>query len=271
MIATDHGPSPLDPPTAADGPTAALTPGLPAATTHGSRRLRTGELLEILSVPVVETADSPATAEGMSIEETVRHWVSGLAPPAGGVVFVPLYSSHVLWAAGRAAVVGPPERLAQLEAAVVDFAAVESDLRDAERRAAALLETVEGDVAASLALETHVPDRRVELADRHRQAVAVGRLLALLAPLVHTPPLHPPTLASQLGERLRERTRLVERLEFATQRAELAERVAEACGQRALEAGIARRQLGLEWAIVILLVVQTMLLVVELLSQRATP
>lgn len=90
-------------------------------------------------------------------------------------------------------------------------------------------------------------------------------------PVVHAPPLHPPTLASQLGERLRERTRLVERHEFATQQAELAERVAEACGQRALEAGIARRQLGLEWAIVVLLVVQTALLVVELLSQRATP
>ena len=271
MIATDRSPPPLDPPTAANGQTPALPSGLPAATARGSRRLPTGELLEILSVPVAETPDSPVTAEGMSIEATVRHWVSASAGPAAGVVFVPLYGSHVAWAAERAAVIGPPERLAQLEAAVVDFAAVESELRDAERLAATLLETVEGDVLASLALDTHAPDRRTELADRHRQAVAVGRRLALLAPLAHTPPLHPPTLASQLGERLRERTRLVERLEFATQRAELAERVAEACGQRALEAGIARRQLGLEWAIVVLLVVQTVLLVVELLSQRATP
>jgi len=83
--------------------------------------------------------------------------------------------------------------------------------------------------------------------------------------------LHPPTLASQLGERLRERTRLLERQEFASQRADLAERVAEACGQRALEAGIARRHTALEWTIVVLLVVQTALLVVELLAQRATP
>lgn len=247
--------------------------GLPAAAVCVSRPLSTGEHVEVLSVPLDETAAPwpPATDGGPGgLEDTIRRWVSAAASPAATVV-VPLYGCHVAWTAGRAAVIGPPERLGQLEAAVVEFAGAEADLRDAERRAAALLEAVEGDVATSLSLDEHSPDRRAELADRHRQTVAVGRRLALLAPLVHAPPLHPPTLASQLGERLRERTRLVERLEFATQRAELAERVAEACGQRALEAGIARRQLGLEWAIVVLLVVQTALLVVELLSHRATP
>jgi hypothetical protein len=248
--------------------------GLPADAVCVSRPLSTGEYVEVLSLPLEETAAPwpPATDGGPGgLEDTIRRWVSAAASPAATVVVVPLYGCHVAWTAGRAAVIGPPERLGQLEAAVVEFAGVEADLRDAERRAAALLETVEGDVATSLSLDEHSPDRCAELADRHRRAVAVGRRLALLAPLVHTPPLHPPTLASQLGERLRERTRLVERLEFATQRAEFAERVAEACGQRALEAGIGRRQLGLEWAIVVLLVVQTALLVVELLSHRVTP
>ena len=76
--------------------------------------------------------------------------------------------------------------------------------RAAERRAAALLDALEGDVAGSLAFEEHTSDRRVEMAARHREAVAVACRLALLAPVVHAPPLHPPTLASQLGERLRE-------------------------------------------------------------------
>ena len=95
--------------------------------------------------------------------------------------------------------------------------------------------------------------------------------MAVIAPAVHAPPVHPPTLASQLCERLRDRTRLAERHEFAVDRAELAERLYEACGQRAAEFGIARRQMGLEWAIVVLLVIQTALLLVDLLAWRGTP
>jgi len=248
--------------------------GLPPGTTCTRISLPTGEMLDLLAVPMAE--QDPArppedeSARGR-IEETVRQWVSAEAAPPTAGVFVPLYGCHVAWTTHRAAVIGPPERLDQLAAAVVGFAGVEADLRAAERRAAALLDTLEDDVGGSLAFEEHTPDRRAELAARHREAVAVCRRLALLAPAVHAPPLHPPTLAGQLGERLRDRTRLVERHEFATHRAEFAERVAEACGQRALEAGIARRQTGLEWAIVVMLVVQTALLVVELLAQRATP
>ena len=274
MIAPDPAPTPHAPPAAADHPSATMPVGLPAAAAHGRRSLPAGEMIDLLTVPLAEGEDRQPPAGGVnatSIEEIVRRWVSGATGPSSPVTFVPLYGCHVAWTTCRAAVIGPLERLAQLEAAVLEFAGVEADLRDAERRAATLLETVEADVGRSLALDDHSPDRRAELAGRHREAVAVGRRLALLTPVVHAPPLHPPTLASQLGERLRERTRLVERHEFATQRAELAERVAEACGQRALEAGIARRQLGLEWAIVVLLVVQTVLLVVELLAQGPTP
>jgi len=270
MIATDHARPPHDPAATPVSPPTDMPPGLPASATLGRRRLPTGEVLEILTVPVVdgEHPQATATAGTTPIDEVVRQWVSAAQAP---VAFVPLYGCQVIWTAGRAGVIGPPERLGELQAAVGEFAAVEADLRAMERRSAAVLDRSEGDVAVSLAIEEHSPDRRAELAERHREAVAVGRRLALLAPVVHAPPLHPPTLASQLGERLRERTRLGERHEFATHRAELAERVAEACGQRALEAAIARRQLGLEWAIVVLLVVQTALLVVELLSQRGTP
>lgn len=256
-------------PTAIDS----LPAGLPAASSGSRRGLPTGEVLDVIAVPLPEPDPTlgPGDREPSRVEAVVRQWVSATTVPPSPVAFVPLYGCQVVWAAGRAAIIGPPDRLDQLAAAVTDFAGVEAELRAVERRAVALLETVEADVAGSLSLEEHSPDRRTQVAARHLEAVALGRRLALLAPAVHAPPLHPPTLASQLGERLRERTRLVERHEFATQRAELAERVAEACGQRALEAGIARRQSGLEWTIVVLLVIQTALLVVELLAQRAAP
>ncbi|MFM8892393.1 MAG: hypothetical protein ACKOTB_12365, partial [Planctomycetia bacterium] len=105
----------------------------------------------------------------------------------------------------------------------------------------------------------------------YREAVSIGRRLALLAPAVHTPPLHPPTLASQVGERLRERARLVERHEFAVAQADLAERVSESCSHRAGDARVARQQTALEWAIVVLLLIQSVLLVVDLLARERLP
>lgn len=264
MIAPDRPPLP-DP---VAGPAAAsLPPGLAATARASDHELATGERLTMLVIPLVA---SP-TGDADPVAEAVRHWVSAAADSRLRAIFVPLYGCFVGWAAGRAALVGPPDRLDQLTAAVLEFAGLEANLREAERLAASLLDTLEDDVSRSLSLDEHASDRRGELASRHREAVSVGRRLALLRPAVEAPPLHPPTLASQLGERLRERARLVERHEFATDRAELAERVTEACGQRALETGIARRQAGLEWAIVVLLVVQTVMLLVDLVAGRAAP
>jgi hypothetical protein len=155
--------------------------------------------------------------------------------------------------------------------AVVEFERRASELRDAERRAATLIDAVAIDAARAADADGHSPERRAALAERYREAVAVGRQLALLAPFLHAPPIHPPTLTSQLGERLRDRTRLVERHELAVERAELAERVADSCGLRAHEVATARQQTGLEWTIVVILIFQTVLLVVELLARRGTP
>lgn len=261
MIAPDRPPLPDPVAVAAAG----LPPGMTALARVSDHELATGERLTLLVVPL----PAAATGDADPVTEAVRQWVSAAADSRLRAIFVPLYSCFVGWVQGRAALVGPTDRLDQLTAAVLEFAGLEAKLREAERLAENLLDTLEDDVARSLSLDEHAPDRRGELANRHREAVAVGRRLALLKPAVEAPPLHPPTLASQLGERLRERARLVERHEVANDRAELAERVAEACGQRALETGIARRQSGLEWAIVVLLVVQTVMLLVDLVAPRA--
>jgi hypothetical protein len=256
-------------------PPPSLGPDVPAGLpgTAVIRRLhlpRGGVPLDLLAVPA-ET-DDDLTA----VEPIVRAWLTDDAQTAAvaersAAVVVPLYGCLVAWTPGRAAIVGPTTRLDHLEAAVADFSAREADLRDAEQRAASLLDTVETDATEAFAIDESTPRRREALTVRYREAVSVGRRLALLAPAVHAPPIHPPTLASQLGERLRERTRQAERHELAVSRVELAERVTESCGQRAADAGIAARQMALEWAIVVLLVVQTALLTVDLLARRGTP
>lgn len=252
-----------------------LPAGVPATASLSRRPLPESESLEILALPTAASGDAASGGSGLGPDgsiDSLRAWVHAgpgeATPPA---IVVPLYGCLVIWAPGRAALLGTAEQLGQLEAAVVEFAGHEAALRAAERRAAALLDAVTDEATHGVSLDGQPaahPDAPVE---RYRESVALGRALSLLAPAVHAPPVHPPTLANQLGERLRDRTRLAERHGLAVERAEFIERVAEARGQRALDVGIARRQTALEWAIVVLLVVQTVLLVVDLLSRRATP
>jgi hypothetical protein len=246
--------------------------GLPAAAALHRRSLTATHTLDLLVVPAEASSQNGGIALDGAIDDVaaiIRTWV-GAAETSAPAVIIPLYDCLVAWAPERAAVVGPPERLASLETAVVEFAMREAELRSGEQQATVLLDAIEGDLAVDDEMHGRSRQERLAVTQRYRAAVTIGRQLSLLAPAVHAPPVHPATLASQLGERLRERTRLVERHELATARGELVERLAEASRQRTLEVSVARQQTGLEWTIVVLLVVQTALLMVDLLAQRGT-
>jgi uncharacterized Rmd1/YagE family protein len=83
---------------------------------------------------------------------------------------------------------------------------------------------------------------------------------------MHRPAPQPPTLAGQLGERLRDRGRVLERLEQAGEQADLLERVYSGCGDRAAEYLTSRRHATLEWVIILLLAVEVVLITVDLLA-----
>jgi tetrahydromethanopterin S-methyltransferase subunit G len=263
-------------------PPAGLPAGLPTGSTIERIPLESCGF-EILAVPLPETepaaraaaeaATGPtATATAWAAEqraapEAASCSLTGSATPP--LVAVPLYGCHVIWATGRGAVIGPAERLPQLRATLAAFARCEDRLREAERQAAALLDAARDDAPLAFNLTARSLARQQAFAARFGETIDLRRRLAVLAPTVHAPPVHPPTLGSQLAERLRDRTRLPDRLELVTERVEIAGDVYEACGQRAGDLAIARRQIGLEWAIVVLLVIQTALIVVELLSWGA--
>jgi hypothetical protein len=245
---------------------------LPAGASLERLSLPTGELLELATLTWAESGGATPLSEATDLAADAAEWVAASQPVARApAVGVPLYGCHVAWAPGRALVSGPPSRLPQLRAALLEFAAREAELADAERRAALLLDGGTADAAAAFAVDERLTSRHAIAAARYREAIAVRRRLADLSAAIHAPPVHPPTLASQLGERLRDRTRLAERHEHAVEKAELGERVAETCGQRAADLVIARRQLALEWAIVVLLVAQTALLLVDILASRGAP
>ncbi len=165
------------------------------------------------------------------------------------------------------AVCASPERLELIARAALESACVEHELRELEMA----IERGWGEVrqAAPLAFEfdERALHRRAELSARFVALVDLRSRLARVSPRILAPQVYPPTLASQVGERLRERLRLAERLEATSSRLEAQERVFELCGQRLTEFALARRGHTLEWIIIVLLSAQTVLWILEMLGR----
>jgi hypothetical protein len=155
-----------------------------------------------------------------------------------------------------------------MRSALVDFTDREAELRDIERRIGAALEHVDRDAAIAFEADEQAFPRRKELSARFAASVSLRRRLAVLAPVLQRPAPQPPTLAGQLGERLRDRTRVTERLEHAVEQADLLERVYSSCGDRLAEYVSSRRHLTLEWVIILLLAAEVVLITIDLLAAR---
>lgn len=269
MIIDDSVPAPADPRSPIPpAPPSDPPPGLPAAAHVRRLTDRLGHHVHLLVVPMDGASDSEAGVVDATVAWTAAGqpaFVAGAAPTS---LTIPLYGCHAVWAPDRGAVIGAASRIEVLAATVADFTLLERELRELEGRCDRLLGEVEQDAPLAFEFGDRELPRRGELAARFRDAVAVRTRLAAMAPTVHVPPVHPPTLASQLAERLRDRTRLADRHEQMTDRAGFVLQVYEACGQRVAELSIARRQMGLEWAIVAILVAQLALMLVETLASR---
>lgn len=242
--------------------------GLPADTGIERMPLADGGTLEIAAValPAVEPADVDAVVAELVGRATA--WVSAAVPAGDPPLVIPLYGTHLVWSHRRAAVVGSADRLAAMRGAVLEFADREAELRDVEARIAAALEPLDADARLAFEFDDRSLPRARELADRFQEAVSLRRRLALLAPPLQRPAPQPPTLAGQLGERLRDRTRVIDRLEHAVERADLLERVYAGCGDRVAEFTSSRRHATLEWIIILLLVAEVVLITVDLLATR---
>ncbi|MFM7244044.1 MAG: hypothetical protein ACKO40_07695 [Planctomycetaceae bacterium] len=244
----------------------AAVAGLPPDTVVERTPLADGGVFEFAAtvLPAVDDADHDAlTAE---LVGRATSWVEAATPGGDPPLVVPLYGTHVIWSPRRAVALGPADRLTAMRAAVNEFADREAELRDIERRIAAGLKHVDADAALAFGFDEQSFPRRRELAGKFADAVSLRRRLAVLATVLQRPALHPPTLASQLGERLRDRSRVVDRLEHAGEQADLLERVYSGCGDRVADYVSSRRHAALEWVIILLLAVEVVLITVDLLA-----
>ena len=181
-------------------------------------------------------------------------------------VVLDLYGTLVIWTPRRSAVITAADRLANAATAVSDFAETVAELAVIEQAIADAWADYETDLPQGFAVTTAGPDQLTELSRRYQRAMSLAGRLARLSPRIHQPPLHPPTLASQIGERLRDRCRLADREEFADDQLETILRLYEASSQQASDRLLANREHVLTWVIVLLLAAETVLLLVDLLA-----
>lgn len=204
---------------------------------------------------------------GSDMPDAVRGWIES-DPAARGLpaVWMSFQGTHVLWSSGRAAIAAPAERMDSVRAAVLEATSHERALRAVEEAMAAAWADLESDAALAFEFDEASVGRRRQLRERLHRTLVLRARLARIAPYLLAPLAHPPTLASQVSERLRERLRMTTRHEAAAMQLDVFQDTYDMCGQRASDFMLARTGHRLEWAIVVLLGAQLLLWAFEYLA-----
>lgn len=242
---------------------AILTKGL-ADKVPSSASVEAFQELDLLLVP-------SSDHETPDLLASVWNWVEpGVPTDRRQGHLITLQGARVLWSPGRAAIIAPADRLSSLRLAIVEFVHYEGELRQLELALTRDWPQLEADTPLAFHFDDQAAQRSEQLEKRFGQVVGIRSRLERMTPAVHRPPMHPPTLAGQLGERLKERTRLVERMEFLSDQLEVFENVYEMCAERSSQYMLSRKSNTLEWVIIVILTVESILLLVDILSRQAS-
>ncbi len=234
-------------------------------TTAGTARQDRGHTLLLLTLPDL----TPAADFSLNQPQTdaLRIWVAaGHSVDDGPCQLIQLQGVLMCVGSSRAAISGTPDRIQAVSGSVLEHCWLQAQMLRLEQQISERWHELDEDTPAAFELTEPMLDRRQQLQDRFRQMIATKALLARLAPLIDCPAVWPPTLTTQAAERLREKSRLSDRLQFLRDQLEVFERVYEPCGQRISDFLSSRKSHTLEWVIIVLLAFETLLLVVDLLS-----
>lgn len=223
----------------------------------------------ILRVPA-RNADTIAhpDAEVLSL---LRNWVESASREEDTPgIFMSFHGVHIHWTPRRCAIYALADRLDALCKAVAEVTYYDRELRDVEQLLCNAWPQWEQDLPLAFEFEDRSLAKRPGLRRQFQQLVLGRARIARLGPVVNAPHLHPPTLASQVNERLRERTQMAHRHESLSDQLEVFEWFYEMCGQRVSDLVHTRSSNLLEWVIIILLLVQLLLSSFEILTATAT-
>jgi len=172
----------------------------------------------------------------------------------------------VFWSPKRIAVIADAQRLGVVRASLIETTVCVSELLAIEQDLAVRWPELEADTPLAFNYNAEAIPRQRELSQRFENTYRLRSQLARVSPLLQMPHVYPPTLASQIGERLRERLRVIERVEFVSDQLEVFEEIYEMCGQRMNDFRHARSGNTLEWIIILLLVAEVFLTVFDYLT-----
>ena len=217
--------------------------------------------MEILAIPG-QPSDDPSV-----LSEMIR-WVSeARRPEAPPPITITLHGTQVVWRSGRIAILAAPERLDSLRSALVEFGFFERQLGELERITAEAWPQLEADTPLAFEVTARDEARRESVAQQTQRMLNVRMRHARIGPHLHRPGSHLSSLAIQLGERLREKTRMEDRFETLGHQLEAFERVYEMASLRFGEFSASRRSSTLEWVIIVLLATEVLLLLTEVVLQ----
>ena len=177
--------------------------------------------------------------------------------------------AQLFWGPKRAAVVAALGRLEPLEAVLAEHAYYELEMAEVERKLSAAWPELEADGGPAFEVDAKTAKQRQRLAERFRAILGLRARLTRVLPFVLTPHVYPPTLASQVGERIRERLRMRHRVEVLQDQLEVFERVYDSCSQRVTDYRASRTGHLLEMVIISFLAVQMLLTLFEIMTSAA--
>ena len=221
--------------------------------------------LSILSIPL--SADDAMVTPSASVIQAMRLWVESAASPGEPLcVWMTFQGAHVIWARGRCAVMAQPDRLEAVQRSLIEASFYDAEMRDIELAVGKAWPQLEADAPFAFEVEGTSARTRTQLRHGLQQVLLLRARLARIEPFVEGTSVHPPTLASQVSERLRERIRVTPRLEALESQLEVFDDVYGMCGQRVSDSILARKGYALEWTIITLLAIQLVLWIFELLT-----
>ncbi len=258
--------------TADSSPDSTPAPGIPAGVPATSRvemlPTAAGSSHALLLVP--RTGD-----ESPDAAEVLHRWVAEtpVSRPRHRIelpILLRLYNVDLVWSPSRSAAFASEERCASIREALTDFTNLEAELTAIEDGITAAWPAYEADLPYAYGFSDASFSVRDTLLARYGTVKSLQGRLARLTKQITQPAPQPPTLAGQIGERLRERLRVEERDEAADGELEVLSDHYDACGQRASDFMIARRENMLSWTIIVLLATETLLFAIDLLSNAGT-
>lgn len=255
---------PSPPPTPAPG----IPAGLPPSTHIETLSIAAGVSHTLLLVPRADDSSPEAI-------DTLRRWVAEQTAdrPRHRIelpILLRLYNVDIAWSPSRSAALAADDRFGSIREAVSDFTRLEADLAAIEDGIAAAWPAYEADLPHAYGFSDSSIVLRDTLLTRYGNVKSLQGKLARLTKQITQPAPQPPTLAGQIGERLRERLRVEDRDEAADGELEVLSDHYDACGQRASDFMIARREQTLSWIIIVLLATETLLFAIDLLSNAGT-